>query len=139
MANTIVQDKAQRLASDPTRWTAARRKADGREFWIVVGATGTYYTDRSGRACTCPGWNRTKYCYHTSAAVIRERRDNQVRVVSEAAPSLEEARDELRAALARTTDPAVRHKILDSLEPIERQMREARKARLRRELGMSDD
>ena len=60
MAATIVaptpamQAGAEQLLSDPSRWTHARRKADGREFWIVRGRSGVYYT--SAGACTCPGW-----------------------------------------------------------------------------------
>ena len=58
------------LLEDPTRWTRARRKADGREFWIVRGRTGVYYTRHD--ACTCPGWQRRHLCSHSLAATMRE-------------------------------------------------------------------
>lgn len=137
MASTMVVDKAERLAS--MRWTRGRSKVTGESFWIIPASAGVGAHWATATGCTCAGYRHRGECSHVMAVRLRDRRDNPIRVVSEAAPSLEEARDELRAALARTTDPAVRHKILDSLEPIERQMREARKARLRRELGMSDD
>ncbi len=58
------------LLDDPTRWTHARRKADGREFWIVKGRTGVYYTRPD--ACTCPAWQRRHLCSHSLAATMRE-------------------------------------------------------------------
>ncbi len=61
------------LLEDPSRWTHARRKADGRAFWIVVGRTGTYYT--TSDACTCPGWQRRHLCSHSLAATMREARE----------------------------------------------------------------
>ena len=65
-----MQAGAEQLLADPTRWTAARRKADGRAFWIVRGRTGTYYT--TSDACTCPGWQRRHLCSHSLAATMRE-------------------------------------------------------------------
>ncbi len=41
---------AEMLLADPSRWTSARRKSDGRRFWIVRGRSGTYYCDAT--ACT---------------------------------------------------------------------------------------
>ncbi len=64
------QAGAEQLLSDPSRWTHARRKADGRAFWIVRGRTGTYYTRPD--ACTCPGWQRRHLCSHSLAATLRE-------------------------------------------------------------------
>ncbi len=58
------------LLEDPSRWTHARRKADGREFWIVKGRTNTYYVRPD--ACTCPGWQRRHLCSHSLAATMRE-------------------------------------------------------------------
>jgi hypothetical protein len=76
MATAIVaptpamQAGAAQLLAEPARWTAARRKADGREFWIVRGRTGTYYTAANG--CTCPGYTRRGICSHSLAATMRE-------------------------------------------------------------------
>ena len=78
MAQAIVaptpsmQAGAEQLLSEPARWTHARRKADGREFWIVTGRTGVYYTARGGDACTCKGWQRRHLCSHSLAATMRE-------------------------------------------------------------------
>ena len=58
------------LLEDPSRWTHARRKADGREFWIVKGRTGVYYTARGGDGCTCPGYARRGLCSHALAATM---------------------------------------------------------------------
>ena len=137
MASTMVADKAERLAS--MQWMRGTSRVDGRKFWIIPAGNGkgAHYATTYG--CSCKGFAFRGECSHVAAAIIRDRRDNPVRVVSEATPSLEEARDELRAALARTVDPAVRHKIIDSLEPLDRALREAHKARLRRELGMGED
>jgi predicted nucleic acid-binding Zn finger protein len=60
------------LLDDPTRWTHARRRADGREFWIVRGRTSTYYVRHDG--CTCPGFARRGICSHSLAATYREAR-----------------------------------------------------------------
>jgi hypothetical protein len=60
------------LLEDPTRWTHARRKADGREFWIVKGRTSTYYTARGGDGCTCKGYFRRGICSHSLAATMKE-------------------------------------------------------------------
>ncbi len=65
---------AHQLLAEPARWTHARRKADGREFWIVRGRTSTYYTAADGAACTCPGWQRRTICSHSLAVQIREGR-----------------------------------------------------------------
>ena len=75
MTTTIVptpsmQVGAEQLLAEPARWTAARRKADGREFWIVRGRTNTYYTRAD--ACTCPGFTRRGLCSHSLAATMRE-------------------------------------------------------------------
>ncbi len=76
MAQAIVQPTpsmqagAEQLLSEPARWTHARRKRDGREFWIVRGRTGTYYT--AADACTCPGFARRGICSHSLAATMRE-------------------------------------------------------------------
>ena len=67
-----MQAGAEQLLADPSRWTSARRKSDGRAFWIVVGRTGTYYT--TADACTCPGWQRRHLCSHSLAATMREAR-----------------------------------------------------------------
>ena len=61
---------AEQLLAEPARWTHATRKADGREFWIVRGRTGTYYTAANG--CTCPGFTRRGLCSHSLAATMRE-------------------------------------------------------------------
>ncbi len=61
---------AAQLLASPERWTLARRKSDGRQFWIVVGRTGTYYTTPD--ACTCPGWQRRDLCSHSLAATMKE-------------------------------------------------------------------
>ncbi len=68
-----MQAGAEQLLADPTRWTSARRKADGRRFWIVRGRSGTYYTD--GMACTCPSGRHRGCCSHQLAAIMREARD----------------------------------------------------------------
>lgn len=54
------------LATAPT-WTAARRKSDGRPFFIIAGSNGaTYYTD--SQACTCPAAQRfSGPCKHSMA------------------------------------------------------------------------
>ena len=67
-----MQAGAEQLLASPERWTSARRKADGRQFWIVVRRPGTYYTTPD--ACTCPGWQRRKLCSHSLAATMREAR-----------------------------------------------------------------
>ncbi|MDP8921894.1 MAG: hypothetical protein M3O34_03350 [Chloroflexota bacterium] len=51
----------------------ARRKQDGRAFWIVRGRTNTYYT--AAEACTCPGFTRRGICSHSLAATMREARE----------------------------------------------------------------
>ena len=67
-----MQAGAEQLLASPDRWTPARRKSDGRQFWIVVGRTGTYYTAADGRGCTCPGYARRGICSHSLAATMRE-------------------------------------------------------------------
>ncbi len=68
-----MQAGAEQLLASPDRWTHARRKADGRAFWIVRGRTGVYYTRHD--ACTCPGWQRRHLCSHSLAATMREARE----------------------------------------------------------------
>ena len=68
-----MQAGAEQLLASPERWTHARRKSDGREFWIVQGRTGTYFTRAD--ACTCPGWQRRHLCSHSLAATMREARE----------------------------------------------------------------
>ena len=88
MAQTIVaptpamQAGAEQLLASPDRWTHARRKADGREFFIVRGRTGVYYTRPD--ACTCPGWQRRHLCSHSLAATLRE-----AQAAAQAAPAFE--------------------------------------------------
>ena len=78
MAQAIVaptpamQAGAEQLLAEPARWTPARRKADGRPFFIVRGRTGTYYTAADGAGCTCPGYRRRGICSHSLAATMRE-------------------------------------------------------------------
>ena len=67
-----MQAGAEQLLAEPARWTAARRKSDGRPFSIVQGRTGVYYTTPD--ACTCPGWQRRHLCSHSLAATMREAR-----------------------------------------------------------------
>ena len=79
MAQAIVaptasqQAAAEQLLAEPSRWTSARRKADGRRFWIVAGRTGTYYT--AADACTCRGFRERGLCSHSLAATMREARE----------------------------------------------------------------
>ena len=61
---------AEQLLSDPSRWTAARRKSDGRRFWIVAGKSGVYYCDAT--ACTCPSGRHRGCCSHQVAATMLE-------------------------------------------------------------------
>ena len=63
---------ADQLLSEPSRWTAARRKRDGKRFSIVQGRSGTYYMTPD--ACTCPGFTRRGLCSHSLAATYREAR-----------------------------------------------------------------
>ena len=76
MATTIatptpsMQAGADQLLSDPTRWIAARRKSDGRRFWIIRGRSGAYYTDAT--ACTCPSARHRGICSHQVAATMKE-------------------------------------------------------------------
>ena len=67
-----MQAGAEQLLADPTRWTAARRKSDGRPFSIVRGRTGTYYVTPD--ACTCRGHRERGICGHSLAATYREAR-----------------------------------------------------------------
>ena len=64
-----MQAGAEQLLAEPARWTAARRKADGKPFSIVQGRTGVYYTTPD--ACTCPGFTRRGLCSHSLAATMR--------------------------------------------------------------------
>ena len=73
---------ARMLLDDPTRWTSARRKSDGRRFWIVKGRSGgVYYCDAT--ACTCPSGRHRGVCSHQVAAVMREAREAARRNPSE--------------------------------------------------------
>ena len=65
-----MQAGAEMLLAEPSRWTSARRKADGRRFWIVRGRSGTYYCDAT--ACTCPSGRHRGCCAHQVAAAMRE-------------------------------------------------------------------
>jgi predicted nucleic acid-binding Zn finger protein len=67
-----MQAGAEQLLASPERWMQARRKADGREFWIVRGRTSTYFTRHD--ACTCPGFTRRGICSHSLAATMRDAR-----------------------------------------------------------------
>jgi hypothetical protein len=74
MTGTVTQSMeatARMLLDDPTRRTAARRKADGRRFWILRGRTGTYYVDAAGNECTCPSARRRGACGHQLAASLK--------------------------------------------------------------------
>ncbi len=64
---------AEQLLAEPTRWTAARRKADNKPFFIVAGRTGSYYVTPD--ACTCRGFRERGICSHSLAATMREARD----------------------------------------------------------------
>jgi len=68
-----MQAGAEQLLADPGRWTAARRKADGKPFSIVRGRTNTYYTTPD--ACTCRGFRERGICSHSLAATYRECRE----------------------------------------------------------------
>ena len=65
-----MQAGAEMFLADPTRWTHARRRVDGLEFWIVRGRTSTYYVRPDG--CTCPGFARRGLCSHSLAATMKE-------------------------------------------------------------------
>ena len=71
-ATPAMQAGAAQLLAEPARWTAARRKADGKPFSIVRGRTGVYYVRPD--ACTCPGFTRRGLCSHSLAAMMREAR-----------------------------------------------------------------
>ncbi len=64
---------AEQLLAEPTRWTAARRKADNKPFFIVAGRTGSYYVTPD--ACTCRGFRERGICSHSLAATYRECRE----------------------------------------------------------------
>jgi len=61
---------AEQLLAEPSRWTSARRKADGKPFSIVRGRTNTYYT--TADAYTCRGFRERGICSHSLAATMRE-------------------------------------------------------------------
>jgi len=65
-----MQAGAEQLLADPTRWTSARRKADGRRFWIIQGRTNVYYADAMN--CTCPSARHRGLCRHMLAGTMRE-------------------------------------------------------------------
>ena len=67
-----MQAGAEMFLAEPARWTHARRRSDGKEFWIVRGRTSTYYTARGGDGCTCKGYCRRGICSHSLAATMRE-------------------------------------------------------------------
>ncbi len=64
------QAAAEQLVASPERWTAARRKRDGKPFFIVRGRTATYYT--ASGACTCRGFAARGCCSHELAATMRD-------------------------------------------------------------------
>ena len=79
MAQAIVtptasqQAAAEALLAEPSRWTSARRKSDGKPFSIVRGRTGVYFTTPD--ACTCPGFTRRGICSHSLASTMRQARE----------------------------------------------------------------
>ena len=60
---------AEQLLAEPARWTAARRKIDGRPFFIIRGKSGVYYCDAT--ACTCRGFAYRGCCSYAIAAKLR--------------------------------------------------------------------
>ena len=64
---------AEQLLAEPGRWTSARRKRDGRRFWIIQGRTNVYYADAMN--CTCKGFTVRGICSHSLAATMREARE----------------------------------------------------------------
>src|SRR3954470_7994541 len=71
MASPVSQPRPAAVAAVLARsstWTSARRKSDGRPFFIVQGNCpgATYYTDSS--ICTCPdARERQRLCKHSLA------------------------------------------------------------------------
>jgi hypothetical protein len=71
-----------------SRWTSARRKSDGKPFFIVPGSTAgaTYYTAEDG--CTCPSASdprRDGDCKHQVA--IRQHQERQAKRLGLANPA----------------------------------------------------
>lgn len=68
-----------RTVPRPETWTRARRKLDGKPFYIVPGSQpgATYYTAEDG--CTCPSaqHSKTGTCKHTRAVLDFERSQRQ--------------------------------------------------------------
>ncbi len=83
MAQTVSQPRPAAIAAvlaKASTWTAARRKSDGREFWIIQGNRpgAVYYADAT--ACTCPdARERGRVCKHSLAIQKRQQPSVQKR------------------------------------------------------------
>ena len=80
MATTVSQPRPDRVAAvlaQATRWTSARRKADGQPFFFIPGSTdgAVYMTSTIGCTCLAAQKSRSGDCKHQAA--VRQRAATQ--------------------------------------------------------------
>ena len=138
---TIADRVAAVLASAPT-WTHGRRRADGRQFWIVPGSKAgtTYYVDPFDCTCPCARNARTRIVCKHSQAVARFLADTPAAT----APPARLSCDDCGAALpADVVAGSMCGSCWQAREAVKQDMiradRAAYKARLRAELGLVEE
>jgi len=135
-----IADRVAAVLATAATWTHGRRRADGREFWIVPGSNGrTYYVAADGSECTCADRQvrRVDACKHMTAA--------RLLVVERGAPAPAPLTcTDCGAELpAHVVSGAMCSECWNRRDAVKQEMirdeRVAYKARLRAELGMIDE
>ena len=143
---TIADRVAAVLATAPS-WTHGTRKSDGREFFIIPASkgAGVYYADATDCTCPCARNARTRIVCKHSAAVALFLADRPVfsTTVVEKAPGTLTCDDCGAALPAHVVGGSMCGSCWQARDAVKQELvradRAAYKARLRAELGMTDE
>ena len=128
------------LATAPS-WTHGRRRADGREFWIVPGSKAgtTYYADAIDCSCPCARLSAVKTPCKHSAAVARFLADRPAATAQPAPLTCGDCGAELPAHVVGGAMCSECWNRRDAVrQELARAERAALRARLRADLGLAE-
>jgi len=142
---TIADRVAGVLATAPT-WTHGRRRADGREFFIIPASkgAGVYYADATDCTCTCPCARNARtriVCKHSQAVALFLA--GRPAATAQPAPARLTCDDCGATLPAHVVGGSMCGSCWQARDAVKQEMiradRAAYKARLRAELGMIDE
>jgi len=139
-----IADRVAAVVQTAPSWTHGRRRADGREFFIIPASkgAGVYYADATDCTCPCARNARTRIVCKHSQAVARFLGDKPAATAQPASAPL--TCDDCGASLpAHVVGGAMCGSCWQAREAVKQDMiraeRAAYRARLRADLGMTEE